>query len=75
MFSSFVVYSKKLGYDIAIMNGFVVLPVILVDQLNISLVNHWKIYVSSLIVSLLFSVPMIINDRRMGKKIFLTPLV
>ncbi|MBT7437109.1 MAG: MFS transporter [Cellvibrionales bacterium] len=50
---------------------FVVLPVILVDQLNISLVNHWKIYVSSLIVSLLFSVPMIINDRRMGKKIFL----
>lgn len=50
---------------------FVVLPIILVDQLTISLANHWKIYVSSLIISLLFSAPMIINDKRMGRRIFM----
>lgn len=43
---------------------FVVVPIILIDQVNIETNNHWQIYVPALLASVIFMVPMIIMSAR-----------
>jgi MFS family permease len=50
---------------------FVVIPFLLLDQLQIPLIDHWKMYVFSLLCSLAVTIPMIVNDGRVGKRIYL----
>ena len=50
---------------------FVVIPFLLLDQLQIPLIDHWKMYVFSLLFSLVVAIPMIMNDGRVGKRIYL----
>lgn len=50
---------------------FVALPFLLGRKLGIDFADHWKMYLGSLIVSLLIAVPMIMKDERRGR----TPLI
>tara|TARA_Y100000768_G_scaffold246985_1_gene187388 strand:+ start:745 stop:1941 length:1197 start_codon:yes stop_codon:yes gene_type:complete len=43
---------------------FVIFPFMMISDFNVSNENQWKFYISSLIVSLLFSGPLIMNDDR-----------
>jgi len=45
---------------------FVALPFLLVRELEMPLLRHWQMYVGSLLVSLLITVPMIMKDHRRG---------
>lgn len=47
--------------------SFVALPFLLRNELDLALGSHWKIYVGSLLVSLVGTVPLIIADERKGK--------
>jgi len=49
---------------------FVVLPLILVEQLNFAVAQHWKMYLPVLLISVVFFVPMIIMHEKL-KKYFL----
>jgi len=49
---------------------FVVLPLILVEQLGFSAPEHWKMYLPVLLISVVFFVPMIIMHEKL-KKYFL----
>ncbi len=49
---------------------FVVLPLILVEQLNFAVDQHWKMYLPVLLISVVFFVPMIILHEKL-KKYFL----
>jgi MFS family permease len=51
---------------------FVVTPLLLLNQLQIPLLDHWKMYVFSLLLSLIVTIPMIMNDGRMGKRIYIS---
>jgi len=46
---------------------FVIVPFLITKELNIPLVDHWKIYFSSLLISLFFAIPLILSDDK-GKK-------
>lgn len=43
---------------------FVVVPVILLEQLRLPTVEHWRVYVPALLVSIVFMVPLIILSSR-----------
>lgn len=46
---------------------FVALPFLLSRRLDWPLIDHWKMYVGALLLSLIITVPMIMNDHRQGK--------
>ncbi|MAD91382.1 MAG: MFS transporter [Gammaproteobacteria bacterium] len=46
---------------------FVALPFLLKTSLELDLIDHWKIYVGALSISLFISIPMIMNDHRQGR--------
>jgi len=46
---------------------FVAMPFLLTQRLGVPLIDHWKIYVGALVVSLAISVPMIMRDHRKGQ--------
>jgi predicted MFS family arabinose efflux permease len=46
---------------------FVALPFLLSRRLELPLTDHWKMYVGALLLSLVITVPMIMNDHRQGK--------
>lgn len=46
---------------------FVALPFLLSRKLELALTDHWKMYVGSLVLSLLITVPMIMKDHRRGQ--------
>ena len=50
---------------------FVIFPFMMMSEFNVSTQNQWKFYISSLIVSLLFSGPLIMSDDRKTKKMSL----
>ena len=50
---------------------FVIFPFMMMSEFNISTENQWKFYISSLILSLLFSGPLIMSDDRNKKKMSL----
>ena len=50
---------------------FVIFPFMMMSEFNVSTENQWKFYISSLIVSLLFSGPLIMSDDRNKKKMSL----
>ena len=50
---------------------FVIFPFMMMSEFNVSTENQWKFYISSLIVSLLFSGPLIMSDDRKKKKMSL----
>ncbi len=45
---------------------FVALPFLLTRDLDLALTQHWKMYIGSLLVSLLITLPMIMKDHRRG---------
>ncbi len=45
---------------------FVALPFLLARDLDLALTQHWKMYIGSLLVSLLITIPMIMKDHRRG---------
>lgn len=45
---------------------FVALPFLLARDLDLPLTQHWKMYIGSLLLSLLITVPMIMKDHRRG---------
>jgi predicted MFS family arabinose efflux permease len=47
--------------------SFVALPFLFANELELPLTSHWKIYVGALLLSLLGTIPLIINDERKGK--------
>jgi len=47
--------------------SFVALPFLLTRGLDIALADHWKMYIGSLVVSLLGTVPLVLADERQGK--------
>jgi len=55
---------------------FVVVPVILLEQINLATQEHWRVYVPALLVSIVFMVPMIILSSRKNWtiKIFLAAI-
>lgn len=46
---------------------FVALPFLLSRRLNMPLTDHWKVYIGSLLLSLIIAVPMIMKDKRQGQ--------
>ncbi len=46
---------------------FVALPFLLTQRLGLPLVDHWKIYVGALVVSLAIAIPMIMRDHHKGR--------
>lgn len=50
-----------------LMASFVALPFLLSNSLELPLTSQWKLYVGALLVSLLGTVPLIIQDDRQGK--------
>jgi MFS family permease len=46
---------------------FVALPFLLTDRLGMALTDHWKMYVGTLLLSLLITVPMIMKDHQQGQ--------
>lgn len=55
---------------------FVVVPIILLEQLNLETQNHWKVYVPALLASIVFMVPMVIlsTKKRFLMRIFLAAI-
>jgi|TARA_B110000438_G_scaffold9829_1_gene9989 MFS family permease len=51
---------------------FVVTPLLLLKKLQIPLLDHWKMYVFSLLLSLIVTIPMIMNDGRTGKRVYIS---
>jgi len=49
--------------------SFVALPLLLRNELDILIDDHWKIYVGAITVSLVGTLPLIITDERKGKPI------
>jgi len=49
--------------------SFVALPFLLANRLQMPVTDHWKMYVGALLVSLLGTVPLILNDERKGKAV------
>jgi MFS family permease len=47
--------------------SFVALPFLLSNTLEMSVIDHWKIYVGALFVSLTGTIPLILRDERQGK--------
>ena len=47
--------------------SFVALPFLFANRLQLALTSHWKVYVGALLVSLLITIPLILNDERKGK--------
>jgi len=47
--------------------SFVALPFLFTNRLELPITDHWKLYVGALVVSLLGTVPLIVNDERQGK--------
>ena len=47
--------------------SFVALPFLLSDSLDLPITSHWKLYVGALLVSLLGTIPLILEDERQGK--------
>ena len=47
--------------------SFVALPFLMSNSLELPLTSHWKLYVGALVVSLLGTIPLIIQDERQGK--------
>lgn len=47
--------------------SFVALPFLMSNSLELPLTSHWQLYVGALLVSLLGTVPLIIQDERQGK--------
>ncbi len=46
---------------------FVAIPILLNDRFEMPLTAHWKLYIGSLLVSLLVAVPMIMRDHHQGR--------
>ena len=46
---------------------FVALPFLLHDRLDMTLTDHWKMYVGALVLSLGITVPMIMSDHHQGR--------
>jgi len=46
---------------------FVALPFLLTDRLQMALIDHWKMYVGALLMSLVITVPMILKDEHRGR--------
>ena len=46
---------------------FVALPFLLTRELDIPMTQQWKVYIGALLLSLVVTVPMIMNDHRQGK--------
>jgi MFS family permease len=46
---------------------FVALPFLLTRRLEMALIDHWKMYVGALLLSLVITVPMIMKDHRQGQ--------
>ncbi len=46
---------------------FVALPFLLTRRLEMALIDHWKMYVGALLLSLLITVPMIMKDHHEGR--------
>jgi MFS family permease len=46
---------------------FVALPFLLHDRLDMALIDHWKMYVGALLLSLGITVPMIMSDHHQGR--------
>jgi MFS family permease len=55
--------------------SFVALPFLLLNDMQLVMIGHWKIYVLALLVSLLGTVPLIIADERGGKAWTLTAAI
>lgn len=55
--------------------SFVALPFVLRNELELPLVEHWKIYVGALLASLLGTVPLVMLDERQGKSATVTSAV
>jgi len=47
--------------------SFVALPFLMSNTLELPMTSHWKLYVGALLVSLVGTVPLIIEDERQGK--------
>jgi len=47
--------------------SFVALPYLFANRLQMPLSNQWKVYVGALLVSLVLTIPLILNDERKGK--------
>ncbi len=47
--------------------SFVALPFLFANRLELAITSHWKVYVGSLVVSLLITIPLILSDERKGK--------
>ncbi len=55
---------------------FVIVPFVIAKELNIPLIDHWKIYISSLLISLVFTIPLILSDdKRKERMSFLLPVL
>ncbi len=46
---------------------FVALPFLLTRRLEMTLTDHWKMYIGALLLSLVIAVPMIMKDHRQGQ--------
>ena len=46
---------------------FVALPILLHDRFDMALTTHWKMYIGSLLVSLVVAVPLIMSDHHEGR--------
>jgi predicted MFS family arabinose efflux permease len=46
---------------------FVALPFLLTRRLEMALIDHWKMYVGALLLSLVITVPMIMKDNHQGR--------
>lgn len=47
---------------------FVALPFVMARELHIAMADHWVLYVSAMLLSLLGTVPLILADERRGKR-------
>ncbi len=52
--------------------SFVALPFLLVDRLELPVIDHWKMYVGALVLSLAGTIPLIMQDERQGKRSTIT---
>lgn len=46
---------------------FVALPFLLTRRLEMALIDHWKMYVGALLLSLVITIPLIMKDHRQGQ--------
>jgi MFS family permease len=52
--------------------SFVALPFLFVDRLELPVIDHWKMYVGALVLSLAGTIPLIMQDERQGKRSTIT---